>query len=358
MRAVAEHLRYYPEYLAEGHKYQIPKDHYDKIMAYLEMPADIANKLPTSTGEFSLRQWKEVHAFFKVNNIDPSKLEPSILEYGDVQQGTIATTFDKEKEHLQKMDQEQRDAAYQESKPTLAEGVKSTAVASAIEGATTFAMSVVRKRKTGKKIKDFEQADWIEIAGNSGRGTIKGGVRGASIYLLTNFTATPAAVASAITTAAFGVAEQAHLFRNGAIDEVQFIDNSEVLCLDASVSALSSFAGQVLIPVPVLGAVIGNAVGTMIYQIGKDSLSTKEKELIERYLKELADLDEKLTTEYYQYIEQLNYCLVEYMELLNAAFDPDVQNALDGSVALAKYMGVPDEEILDCHDKIASYFLD
>lgn len=358
LRAVAEHLRHYPEYLAEGHKYQIPKDHYDKIMAYLEMPADIANKLPTSTGEFSLRQWKEVHAFFKVNNIDPSKLEPSILEYGDVQQGTIATTFDKEKEHLQKMDQEQRDAAYQESKPTLAEGVKSTAVASAIEGATTFAMSVVRKRKTGKKIKDFEQADWIEIAGNSGRGTIKGGVRGASIYLLTNFTATPAAVASAITTAAFGVADQAHLFRNGAIDEVQFIDNSEVLCLDASVSALSSFAGQVLIPVPVLGAVIGNAVGTMIYQIGKDSLSTKEKELIERYLKELADLDEKLTTEHYQYIEQLNHCLVEYMELLTAAFDPDVQNALDGSVALAKYMGVPDEEILDCHDKIASYFLD
>lgn len=65
LRAVAEHLSHYPEYLAKGHKYQIPKDHYDKIMAYLEMPADVANKLPTSTGEFSLRQWKEVHAFLK-----------------------------------------------------------------------------------------------------------------------------------------------------------------------------------------------------------------------------------------------------------------------------------------------------
>ena len=32
--------------------------------------------------------------------------------------------------------------------------------------------------------------------------------------------------------------------------------------------------------------------------------------------------------------------------------------ALDGSVALAKYMGVPTGEILDSYDKITSYFLD
>ena len=51
-------------------------------------------------------------------------------------------------------------------------------------------------------------------------------------------------------------------------------------------------------------------------------------------------------------------CFVEYMELLDAAFDPKVEKALDGSVALAKYMGVPDSEILDDYDKIASYFLD
>ena len=358
LRAVAEHLRHYPEYLADGHKYQIPKDHYDKIMAYLEMPADTANKLPTSTGEFSLRQWKEVHAFFEANNIDPSKLEPSILEYGDVQQGTIAVTFDKEKEHLQEIDQEQRDIAYQESKPTLAEGMKATAVAAAVEGATTFVMAIVQKRKTGKKIKEFDQADWLEIAGDSGKGTIKGGIRGASIYLLTNFTATPAAVASAITTAAFGVAEQAHLFRSGSINEVQFIENSEMLCLDASVSALSSFAGQVLIPVPVIGAIIGNAVGTMIYQIGKDSFSAKENELIEKYLRDLSELNEQLATEYHQYIEEMNRCFEKYMVLLTAAFDPNIEKALDGSIALAKHMGVSDDEILDSYEKIVSYFLD
>jgi len=358
LRAVAEHLRHYPKYLADGHKYQIPKDHYDKIMAYLEMPADVANKLPTSTGEFSLRQWKEVHTFFEANNIDPSKLEPSILEYGDVQQGTIAATFDKEKEHLQEIDQEKRNLAYQESKPTLAEGMKATAVAAAVEGTTTFVMAVAKKRKSGKRIKEFDWADWIEIAGDSGKGTIKGGIRGASIYVLTNFTATPAAVASAITTAAFGVAEQAHLFRNGSINEVQFIENSEMLCLDASVSALSSFAGQVLIPIPVIGAVIGNAVGTMIYQIGKDSLSARENKLIENYLRDISELDKRLAIEYHQYIDQMNRCFEKYMELLVSAFNPDVEKALDGSVTLAKYMGVSEDEILDDYNKIVSYFMD
>lgn len=358
LRAVAEHLSHYPEYLAKGHKYQIPKDHYDKIMAYLEMPADVANKLPTTTGEFSLRQWKEVHAFFEENRIDPSKLEPSILEYSEVQSGTIDATFGKEKDYLREVDREQRNAAYQDSKPTFAEGAKATVASAAVEGVTTFVIAVAHQRKSGKKIADFDRNDWIEIVGATGKGTIKGGIRGVSIYSLTNFTATPAAVASAITTAAFGVAEQAHLFRNGTISEAQFVENSEMLCLDASVSALSSFMGQMLIPIPVLGAVVGNAVGTMVYQIGKDTLSSKEQEIISQYLKEIAELDEKLAKEYWQYIERFNRCFVEYMELLDAAFDPKVEKALDGSVALAKYMGVPDSEILDDYDKIASYFLD
>lgn len=357
LNAVAKHLRRYPEYLQEGHKYQIPRDHYDKIMAYLEMPVDTANKLPTADGEFSLRQWKEVHAFFEENNIDPSKLEPSILGYDDAQRGEIAATFDREKRYLQEIDREQQNMAYQKGKPAWEEGMKATAVAAAAEGVTTLVMAIAKKRKTGKRIQEFDQADWMEIAGESGKGTIKGGIRGASIYGLTNFTATPAAVASAMTTAAFSVAEQAHLLRTGSISEVQFIENAEMLCLETSVSALSSFAGQILIPFPVIGAIIGNAVGGMLYQIGKESFSARENQLIEQYLKELSALDEQLEAEYHQHMEDMNRCFERYMGLLTAAFDPDVEKALDGSVALAKYMGVADDEILDSYEKIADYFV-
>ena len=62
------------------------------------------------------------------------------------------------------------------------------------------------------------------------------------------------------------------------MSETEFIANSEILCVDSAISALSSLVGQSLIPVPVLGAVVGNTVGTLIYQIAKDNLSKREQQ--------------------------------------------------------------------------------
>lgn len=356
LKAVAEHLQKYPDYLAEGGKYQIPKDHYDKITYYLAMPESQANKLPTSTGEFSLRQWKEVHEFFSSGRIDITDLEGSIFEYCEVQKGTIEDAIDREKISIQQENRKVRDAAYQKSKPTVVEGAKATVVAAAAEGLTAFCGAIIRKKKTGKKLKDFTEDDWKEIAGDSGLGAVKGGIRGISVYALTNYTATPAAVASSLVTASFGVAQQAHMLRQGEIDAIQFIENSEMLCLDVSVSALASFAGQAIIPIPVLGAVVGNAVGMLLYQIGKDGLSAKEQEIISNYLKELGELDHKLAEEYQQCVDQLKHSFAMYVELLGNAFDADVEKALDGSVKLAKRMGVPTQELLKSHSEIEAFF--
>lgn len=63
--AIRQHFNQYPDYLDKNKVYQIPKDHYDKIKWLLSIPEEKANKMPTSTGEFSLKQWKEVHKFFE-----------------------------------------------------------------------------------------------------------------------------------------------------------------------------------------------------------------------------------------------------------------------------------------------------
>ena len=94
-------------------------------------------------------------------------------------------------------------------------------------------------------------------------------MREISIYAITNFTATPAAVASSLVTASFGIAQQAYLLNAGKITQDEFILNSEMLCVDVSVSALSSFIGQVLIPIPFVGAVIRNTIVNLIYQSAK-----------------------------------------------------------------------------------------
>ena len=358
LQAIRMHLNAYPDFLDNGGVYQIPEDHYEKIKWLLSISEKEASKMPTSTGDFSLKQWREVHEFFKNGDIPLDKVEPSKLKYSEVQKGTYEQTFLKEKDSLRKRNQERKEQAYNKSKPTLSEGVKATAAAAAIEGAMALCQEIAEKRKSGKKFNAFDEDDWKEIAATTGKGTLKGGIRGASIYTLTNFTATPAAVASAMVTATFGIAEQAYQLKQGNVDEQRFVENSEMLCLDASVSALSSFAGQVLIPVPVLGAVIGNTVGTMMYQIAKDNLSAREQKIFEEYAEAVRQLDVSLQDQYQEFVDEIGKDTKLFMELLNRAFAPDIRVAFEGSIDLAKSCGVPVDEILDSKEKIASFFMD
>ncbi|WP_449372661.1 hypothetical protein [Arthrobacter psychrolactophilus] len=165
-------------------------------------------------------------------------------------------------------------------------------------------------------------------------------------------------MASSIVTATFGVAAQAHKLRSGDIGELEFIENAELVCLEAAVSALSSFIGQALIPVPILGAVIGNTVGTIMFRAAAASLSKREAALISRYLEGQLTLDEKLATEYNELIATLEASMCGYLAILERAFDPDIQLAFLGSIELAMEMGVPTEEILDRNEKALAYFLD
>ena len=358
LKAVMEHLEHYPDYLTNGGKYQIPKDHYDKIMKYVAMPESVANKLPTSSGEFSLRQWKDVHEFFETSGVSAGDLEPSALAYDQVQRGTISDTLDQEVKNIKEQDSDRRNAAYEKAKPSLSEGVKATAVGAAAEGITEFSLAVIKKRRSGKKIKDFTREDWSEIGTQSGKGTFRGGVRGAMVYTLTNYTATPGAVASAMVTAGFGVAQQLHRFRAGVVSELELIESAEIICLDASISALSTLIGQVAIPIPILGAIIGNSVGMMLYNIGKDSFTAKEKAIVNKYINELGALDESLNVEYAEYVESLKQSYAKFLDILVIAFSADIEVAFNGSIVLASKLGVPTEDILDSHSKVISYFVE
>ena len=62
-----------------------------------------------------------------------------------------------------------------------------------------------------------------------------------------------------------------------------------ILCVEVSVSALSSILGHAVIPIPILGSVIGNNIGTFLYEIAKDNLTMKEKLLIADYFKEIQE---------------------------------------------------------------------
>ena len=115
-------------------------------------------------------------------------------------------------------------------------------------------------------------------------------------------------------TDSFGIAKEAYKFRKNLITKEEFLLNSQILCVEVSVSALSSILGHAVIPIPILGSVIGNNIGTFLYEIAKDNLTMKEKLLIADYFKE---------------IQEYNYFLDN--KLLGKAFSPDYNIAFQGS---------------------------
>lgn len=302
-------------------------------------------------------QWKWFRNFFAENDIRPEDIEPSHLKYPDVQKNKIGETIQREETNIREADQKLRDRAYEASKPTLEQGVQVAAVSAAAEGGMQFCLGVAKKLKSGKRLHEFTAKDWQDVGVDTAKSAAKGGIRGGAVYAMTNFTATPAAVANALVTASFGVAAQAYQLQQGTISAEDFIINSEVLCMDVSVSAVASLLGQALIPIPVLGAVIGNVAGIFMYQIAKDHLSGKEQTLIANYRESFASLNKVLEARYNELVAQLKKEFAKYVSIVELAFDPDVNIAFDGSVVLADHVGVPSEKVLRSKKDIDNFFL-
>ena len=344
LNAVAMHLKTYEDYVSDGGRYQIPKDHYASVQKLLGMSEAEASKLPSSGDGLTYKDWKYVHEFFDKEKVDINDLEPSHLSYKDVQRGTYKETLAREKESY--------------SSSTFKQGAKTVFVSAAIGGGISFAGAVSRRLHGGRKLGDLNEEDWVGIARETGIGVVKSSATSASVFMLTRLTLTPAAAAGAIASSAVGVADQAFKLRSGELGEVEFIENSERLCLDASVAALGSMIGQAVIPIPVLGAVIGSAVASVMYQSAKDGLSEREAELVARYARQQRELDAELEAKYGAFLNDLAVSMARYLELLDRAFDPDPAVAFDGSIALAKEVGVAPEDILDSREKADAYFLD
>lgn len=335
LMAIAYHLDTYPWFIERGGVYDIPKDHYDKLIRIYRDGATGA-ALSQSDGKLydAIKEWESLH------NVQFDKVvHPSVVNYDDVQLNTVGNTILQEEEKIKQEDQHQRDQAHAEAKPTLKDGIKTTVTAALLEGGVAFAVGVYKKKKAGKKIAEFTKADWKELGIETGIGTGKGAIRGGTIYLLTNFVSVPAPIASAMLTATFGMIAQAKKLNSGDISAEEFVDTSEVICLDVVVSAVSSMLGEIMIPIPVLGAIIGNATGMFMMSIARNCLTNKEQRLIEEYQNELAALKAQLDQESTKLIAQLEAELTRYSSLIELAFDTDVNVRFESLISRAELVG-------------------
>lgn len=354
-KAVCEHFNDYPQFIREGGTYDIPKDQYEQLI-------DIYNR--GETARYSLRRteetlFKNMKSWETENEVSIKEvIKPAKVNYDEVQLGIADKTINAEEKQIKETDEKIREDINSAHKPTIQEGLKATVISAAVEGTFAFVLKIIKIKKSGKKLSEFTKEDWKEVGIDTAIGTGKGAIRGAVVYTMTNFTPVPSPIANALVTASLGIVAQARKLNKGKIDKEEFINNAEVLCLDVAVSALSSLVGEYLIPIPILGSIIGNTVGMFLYEISKVYLSKTEQKAVLKYKTDYENFVLSLDKEYQEFIQKINAELSLFNSMIALAFDENINTRFFVSINLAKSLNIDDNKILKSKKEIDDFFTD
>lgn len=346
---VLDHMEKYSNFGRDGSYYHIPKDTHETISRIMEgdncgLADRTANAIRDKVQQIEQQSGQSFHAV----------VQPGISDYADVQQGKILTTLDGHESDLKHENERLRDQIVQDHKPNLQEAANAAAMAGAVGGALSFATSLYGKYKQGKNPfrGDFSAEDWGEIGIETAKGTGIGAVAGGSIYLMTNYASMSAPFAAAVVSAAKGVSSLISQLNAGEIDFDQFVDLGMIVCSESAIVGVATLAGQTLIPLPLVGAVIGSLAGRILAEFA----TGKTAEVAQRIRQEmdafLKTLDEKL-----QYVFQTIDAEFDRLgKLTVAAFDLERNRALlNASIELAQTYGVAPEKIIANHSQLDDF---
>ncbi len=270
---VLKHLERYKDigFGRDGSYYVIPKNQYQEIQ----------NILQDNTGGLSQKTVRAIKD--KVQQIEVATNRPFVeavrpgnVNYAEVQQGAIHNTLNSEevriseyadtkKEAIDKKAEENKVQAHEYAKPSWDKALKTAGIAAGVSGGFQLATGIYCKCKSGKKIQDFTTEDWKELGIDTAKAAGEGGISGLAIYGLTNIAHIPTPVGAAGVSLVFSIVELVFDYHNGKISKAEFIDGCQTACINAVVSAVGAVAGGKLIPVPVLGEMLGSIIAGNVF---------------------------------------------------------------------------------------------
>ena len=121
-----------------------------------------------------------------------------------------------------------------------------------------------------QKRRDFSSDDIKEIAIDGGKGALKGAVRGAIVYIITNKTNISAAIATAGVTVAYDITDDVMGYAKKSITDTELAKRIVEHIADATVSVTFTKLGERYIPIPVIGPLLGNAIGMFMLKNAKN----------------------------------------------------------------------------------------
>ena len=349
-------------------KMMFPKDHvlvFEKIMSG-------AKEVDFNGNRLSIKQITDIRQ--TIDEITKSKglnsykswMKSSVLDYKDSQKNSINAILDFEKKNISKTAKikkeelnKKRLVAQKRALPNIKEANRVAKNAALLQGSFSLIFSIYNKYSDGKSIFQFDQDDWKECGLEALEGSVKGAISGYAIYGLTNVCKMSAPNASAFVTASYGIVDIITKLRTNEITENEFINFITINTLDTTLATIGSCVGQSLIPVPVLGAVVGSIATSIIWEIGKGILNDREQELIQNYKEDLDNHIKNLDDKYKIIFNDIIDKYYKLGRLQDYSFDLSLNTRLrfEYSIELAEKLEISDNQILHNLDEIDNYFL-
>uniref|UniRef100_UPI00359C34E4 hypothetical protein n=1 Tax=Collinsella bouchesdurhonensis TaxID=1907654 RepID=UPI00359C34E4 len=268
-----DHAKKYPEFVKDENQYSIPKDFCARLKEILE----IAEEDPSGLTPREMTLWKKIEQL-RAEGVEIDKnVHPSAYKFIDARREYVDDTLLWEEHAVRDEGLRIRENMQAAHTPTTGEAAKASAIGAAFEAGTSFGLAAYEKVRNGKKIAEFTAEDWKDLEIEAVKGGGKGAIRGGAVYMMINAAKLPNAAAAAAVTATFGMVTQVSNLRRGSMTPHEFVENGEIICLDSAISVLSPIIGQNAIPVPVLGTLVGNTAGTIMYEIAKAHQAAYER---------------------------------------------------------------------------------
>lgn len=348
---VIEHLHKYPGF-TDGGYYHIPKDQFEILQKIVdgEKISELSATTIKKCQETILKIEQETGKSFS------EVVRPGLSTYKEVQFGEVDNTLDgyerefheTSREKIEKIREERANKENQTNHitdPSWGEALRYSAISAVISGTASASVKIYAKIKNGKKITEFELSDWKEVGYDFGKALVKGGVSGLSIYGLTKVVGMNAPFASAIVTTSMGLSSLYSDYKKGNISQIEYSDAACSLSVEAGIAAIGSALGQTVIPIPILGAIVGSAVAKATLDITKYVMGKKETAFVKQLQDEYNSLVSQLDNECKDIIAKIDEYFDKLGGLIDATLNPDLNIRLYGSIKLCQYLKVPEKEI-------------
>ena len=351
---VATHAEKYQDFPSEYGRYHIPRDQYQQFEELRET-GEIEGLSDRSAATIQRR----VEVFERSTGRSADDLiEPGDASYPEVQRGRIHDTLQDRENRLARENEDRREAARAEHGASLIGLGTAAAIGATAGGGVGLAQAIWVKCREGKSPfrGGFSIQDWQDIGVVAAQGAGGGAVAGSTVYVLTNSTALAAPFAGSLVGGLMGVGGLLRDHHAGTINGDQFVEMSHIVAMDAAIAGLAAAAGQTLVPIPMLGALLGSLAGKLVASALKDGLGESASALSEKLAEYEREALEQLNEEQRALMQRLDAWFGNLERLAATAFDPESNTKLlEASVQAAKRLGVPEESILRTTDDVDAF---